>query len=480
MIAANIGRKFLNAYNEKYNSKFSAKDFFIEIYWEIFYNHKKYMQWITNSPFVQGITTSDTGEYAIEIKKVKLNDNDKIECAFNEAYSCYGKDRITKKTDNKKKTIVILLKNDTVLRLKKLNEFTEKILANEADASIAIGFPSLDITATTSGQITNMHLPLKEEDVYLSWIGSGFGIGVRSGLSIFFDNKQILLDIYDGWQLYRNYLNQTPKLRGNQINTWNGQWIAHRYNEQKYDPNNPTASYNPFDTKKDGTMELNTQSWVNILVGISRNYSNTIETSYVYNLGQTNITVGFIPFELPQIKYPFDLYAKYFNKTKNDIVENLFGSAIGFSKACQMGAIGVNAMEPKGFRDCLEKGSLPKYNPKDEEKTINFNTYQIWLLAMLNNEQLWEEAQKIATTLNSYSKSDKNAKTKKSQEVSNLLISVNKKQFIENLVPLVKEGTDVSLLSEIGKMINAMPIDNVPYFLTLIRFQYAVINNIKS
>jgi hypothetical protein len=49
MIAANIGRIFLNAYNEKFNSNFTAKDFFIEKYFTLFFDHEKYMQWVTNS-----------------------------------------------------------------------------------------------------------------------------------------------------------------------------------------------------------------------------------------------------------------------------------------------------------------------------------------------------------------------------------------------------------------------------------------------
>jgi hypothetical protein len=149
---------------------------------------------------------------------------------------------------------------------------------------------------------------------------------------------------------------------------------------------------------------------------------------------------------------------------------------MGFTQACQMGSIGVNALEPKGFRDCFRKGTIPKYNNTDEEKAINFNTYQIWLLAMLNNEKLWEKAQQIAITLNSYSISDKNAKKVKSQEVSNLLASVNKKQFIDGLTTLVKGSQETDNLTEIAELINLMSIDNIPYFLTLIRFQYSVVN----
>jgi hypothetical protein len=434
MIAANIGKIFLDAYNEKYQSNYTAKEFFVEKYYNIFFNHNKYMMSAGNSPLENPKISWDkmrTGQIPYETVE-KRND------------------RFTKTVD--------------------------KIDAGPADASIAIGFPTLDLTATTSGQVTKLDLQFKTDDIYLSWIGSGLGIGVQSGLSLLFSNKQILLDLFEGWQVYRDYLNSTPGLRGNQINTWNGQWIAHRYDKLSYDESSPTASFNPFGAMKDGGMEVNTQSWTKVLIGIARNYPETSLTAYVYSLGQMNITVGFVPFNLPRIRQPFELYDKYFGTTKREQVEQLFGTAIGFTKACQMGAIGVNALEPKGFMDSMDKGVVPKYNPTDEEKTINFNTYQIWLLAMLNNEQLWEKAQQIATTLNTYSLSEKNAKKVKSQEVTNLLASVNKKQFIESLIEIVTGSPETDQLTEIAEIIHTMPVDNVPYFLTLIRFHFAVIN----
>lgn len=434
MIAANIGKIFLDAYNEKYQSNYSAKEFFVEKYYGIFFRHNKYMMSAGNSPL----------------------ENPKI------SWDKMRKEQIPYETDEKR--------ND------RFTKTVEKIDAGPADASVAIGFPTLDLIATTSGQVTNLDLPIKTDDIYLSWIGSGLGIGVQSGLSLLVSNKVILLDIFEGWQVYRDYLNNTPSLRGNQINTWNGQWIAHRYDKLSYDASNKTASFNPFGTMKDGGMEVNSQSWTKVLIGISRNFPETSLTAYVYSLGQMNITVGFVPFYLPRIRQPFELYNKYFGTTKREQVEQFFGTALGFTKACQMGAIGVNALEPKGFRDCLEKGIIPKYNPENEEKAINFNTYQIWLLSMLNNEQLWEKAHQIATILNTYSLSDKNARKVKSQEVKNLMASVNKKQFIESLIEILKGSTETEQMAEIAELIHAMPVDNVPYFLTLIRFQYAVIN----
>lgn len=427
MIATNIGRLFLEAYNEKFKSNYNAKEFFVEKYYETFFNHGKYMQWVTNSPFVQGIKkgVSPTGAE----RKLKLE---------------------------------VLI---------------DKISNNEADASIAIGFPSLDLNASTSGQITNMNLALKEDDVYLSWIGGGLGVGVQSGLSIFFPNKQILMDLYDGWELYRDYLNKTPALRGNQINTWNGQWLSHRYNKIAFNPKNPVASFSPFGTMKDGGMEIMTQAWTEVLVGIARTYPDSSLTAYVYSLGQTNITIGFIPFALPRIRQPYELYDKYFGTTNSDQIKSLFGTEIGFTQACQMGAIGVNALEPKGFKDYIKKGLIPKYNNSNEEKKINFNTYLIWLLAMLNNEQLWEQSQQIAKTLSEYIKSLSDTTSTRRREVEMLLSSVNKKQFIDGLTTIVVNNQQVQQINKIAESIHMLPVDNVPYFLTLIRFQYAVISN---
>jgi hypothetical protein len=353
----------------------------------------------------------------------------------------------------------------------------EKVSAGNPEASIAIGFPALEMTAGTSGQITHMDLPMAEEDVYLSWIGSGFGIGVQGGLSMFFDNARILLDLFDGWSWYRERLNRIPQLRGNQINTWNGQWIAHRYNPQTYDVDDPMASFLPDGQTKDGGIEIVTVLWTKVLLGIARSFPDTVEVAYVYRLDKMNTTIGFIPFELPKIRKPYDLYPKYFTPANPDLVESLFGTEMGFYKVCQMGAVGVTALEPKGFRDCFTQGTVPKYvGDTDEIKTIYFNTYQIWLLAMLNNGQLWDQAQEIAELLCDYAGQEKSAKTTRSREAETVVKSLTKRQFIDSLEKLVELCSDVDRLSRIAEIVHKMQEENVPYFLTLIRFRYAVEN----
>ena len=425
MIAAIIGKKFLLAFNRRFGTHYDAKTFFAEQYFPLFFDHEKYMQWVTNSPFVQGIKK---GKYPTASE-----------------------------------------------RRERLRILQEKIEKEEADASIAIGFPSLDLTATTSGQITNLKLPVSREDVYLSWIGSGFGVGVQGGLSILFEQEQILMALYEGWQIYREYLERMRGLRGNQINTWNGQWLAHYFSDS-FIEDEPLIGFQPFAAKEEG-YEVVTRSWTGILISIARKIKDGRMMGYVYSLGQTNTTVGFIPFVLTEIRRTVDLYVRLFGMKDAGKAEHLFGTAYGFLRSCQMGMIGVSALEPKGLKEYMEKGKMPVYNAEDEEKRINFYTYIIWILAMLNNEDLWEKSREIAQMLYTYVLEDKKSNKTRSNQVNEILKETSKKMFLNGLLEIVPKTADVKLMEETGKLIHMMPVDNIPYFLTLIRFNYALICN---
>src|SRR5690554_6516685 len=110
MITTLVGKTFLKAYNEKYNQNYSAKDFFENVYFELFFNHPKYMQWVTNSPFVQ----------------------------------------------MKKGQKPHLLSIDE--RLEKLENLYSKIEIDIPDASFAIGFPASETKgfASTSGLVSDI------------------------------------------------------------------------------------------------------------------------------------------------------------------------------------------------------------------------------------------------------------------------------------------------------------------------------------
>ena len=137
-------------------------------------------------------------------------------------------------------------------------------------------------------------------------------------------------------------------------------------------------------------------------------------------------------------------------------------------------------MEPKGLEEYVSAKKIPKYKKDDTKQTILFNTYITWIIAMLNNEELWLKAQEFATVLQNFSKGDKQAKTSNSRKVDEVIKATNKMSFINSLVDIVSSCTDSEAISEIASVVNTMPTENVPYFLTLVRFQYAKINNTQT
>ena len=151
--------------------------------------------------------------------------------------------------------------------------------------------------------------------------------------------------------------------------------------------------------------------------------------------------------------------------------ESMWGTAYGFRTACTAGAIGIRAMEPKGLRDYMENRKTIKA-PKNEEETIKTNVYKIWILAMLNNDELWEKSQELARLLDAASTdTDKQLSTKRKNLVGNLLAATNKKQFVAAATEVAKYVEDRERFKDFVKEVHDMPTDNVPYFLTLLRFQ---------
>ena len=435
MITSNIGKIFLEAYNEENGTSYDARTFFLEQFYPLFFDQNKQMMYVINSPFVQQLPSCRDC-----IKGIKSFE-------------------------------------DIEQRAKRLNAFIEKVENNDADMSIAIGYPSIEVNAKTSVQVTDLKMNTSKEDIFLSWIGGALGITVSGGVSILFSHKNILLDIFKGWKFYRKALNETLMLDGNKINSWNGQWLFHYYDQREYEEENPLANFAPYKVDKDGIIGIETQTWTKILIGISRKYDNSQLLGYIYSFGQTNTTVGFVPFDLSQIRRPIHLYKKMFGMYNSRNAEDLWGTAIGFKTACTYGVIGIKAMEPKGLRDYVyPKGNkAPKQPkaPKNENEQTNFNVYKIWILAMLNNDDLWEKSQELAELLNDAScNKNKSISTKPKNLVEAMLAATNKKLFVEAATEVIPFIDKIDEFKGLVKEIHGMPTDNVPYFLTLLRFQY--------
>lgn len=423
MITSNVGKLFLDAYNKKTGKQYNAKQFFIEVFYPLFFDHNKYMMTGGNS--------------ALENPKIKWKDMILNKIPF--------------ETKEKRK--------------ERFNKFVDKIAEGKADASVAIGYPAMNELASTSGQVSNNTSLATEDEAYLSWMGAGLGVGVEGGQVLLFLNEKILLDIFEGWKFYREYLENNDKLDCRQVTTWNGQWLAYRYSDE-YNPSLPQAEILPENDKD--LLKIPTISWVNVLLGITIHSELKLSRllAYIYNIGQTNTTYGFIPFILGDIKKPYKLYEKYFGIINKDIV-NLWGLSLG--KACEDGIIGVKAMKP----DKLESKFNEVKNYKGKSIKVNeLRAYISWVMAMLNNEELWNKAEVFAKELKEYVKNSVRATTGRQNKVENILKSCNKKSFIGVISEIKADFPKQEMLYEICKIVNDMPYQNVGYFIILIKFHY--------
>jgi len=430
MITAVVGKTFLEAYNNKYDKSLTPKDFFVEEYFELFYNHPKYMQWVTNSPFVQ------------------MKAGQKV-------YSLTREDR-----------------------LEKLNSLHEKVNSELPDASFALGFPASEAKefASTSGLVSDITIPSNETEIYLSWIGSGLGIGVAGGYTLLFDDPQITLQTYEGWKVYRKYLNDPTleKLRGNQIGTWNGQWLTYSLSED-FDNNFDFSILVDKKIFSIDSEEANTINWSRLFFSLSQLYPDKLLTAYIYGFGQTNKTIGFIPFQLKsgtQIKHVYKtLFGNDSIIPKNDF-ESLFGMHI--KRACEMGSIGLRTLRPEALTKYMNGSNNLSF--KKEEDKINYYVFKTWLITMLskNKEELIEYTPELAKVILKYRNSGKGTSHITFVE-KELWGSRTKKGFIENLTIMVKdlELDDLIAIKNLKNEIHLMTNEEFGYFATLLKFDYA-------
>lgn len=434
MITTLIGKTFLKAFNDKYSKAYSAKEFFEKEYYELFFNHPKYMQWVTNSPFVQ------------------------------------------MKSGQKPEKLTV------AERLEKLQNLYAKASGEMADASFAIGYPASETKeyASTSGLVSDVLIETTEDDVYYSWMGSGLGIGVAGGFTLLINDANILLETYEGWSCYRKYLNDDAleKLRGNQINSWNGQWLTYKLGKDFRDDFDFVELSKPsIDIFKveNNLVEVNTVNWSNLFFSLSNFYPEKTLNAYVYSFGQTNKTIGFIPIYLKSGRRIVDVFKKLFHSEKafeTKEFQSLFGMHI--KRACELGNIGLNALRP----DSLKKYMYEEKNIsfKKEEDTINYQSYKTWLVAMLskNKEEITDYTLEIAKLIQRYRLGAKGTERKTLIE-KKLFGETSKKVFINALAEMVEGSSveDAQKLKDLKDEIHLMTNEEFGYFNTLMKFDYA-------
>ncbi|MGB0931455.1 MAG: hypothetical protein ACPGVB_11795 [Chitinophagales bacterium] len=465
MYTSYIGNKFLKIYREKNNlpDDYTARQFFDEELFPLFFDNAQHLMHVGNSPFFQKPTKKAVEEHGSKANAQLFNLHSKIE-------------------------------------------------EGVPSGAIFVGYGAENREATSSGQITSMPFDFEANEIYASWIGQALAIGVSGGLAIQIDDKKILWTLHKGWEYYRKYLSQTPNLKDKQIETWNGHWLNHAFGEY-FHANNPLAEFDPKPEKVLGKLAIPTIDWIKVVFALSRQYPKQTITAYVYNLSQTNTTLGFINLQLPKvrnlIRLKGELYTLPKERQNHKNFEQMYSTFYNLKNACKLGIIGLKALEPSKLRAFMPSGTA-KYaqgkdykfsNPNIKEKkketaedfevrkqkatdkykgeVINFQIFKTWIIAMLNNKkQLNALAVEVAQALIDFEEKSRNSETGRGKSTQNRLSedvksSKSLKLFIENLTTLMKKYKEGAVIFKKAKdAVIELPSDLFPLFITLIRFEY--------
>lgn len=436
MYTAYIGRRLVDLLNVRDQNQRSVTEFFSGEYFNLFFDDERYLQHVNNSKFDQ-------------------------------AYKQKGKSPLTPS-----------------LRASVLVAQQNRIENDAPDGSFFLGGAAAEVTAGTSGQVTDIQLPVSPDEVYASWIGAALGIGVSGGMNVLVDNDEVLLALYDGWKFYRRFLSQSPDLKPHQVNTWNGWWITNVF-RYGYDPANP-FEHQPDVDNAAGSSALKTQKWVKVVFSIARKLGDKINlTTYVYALSQMNTTVGFIQIKLTEIvsverELSRQLFAQR-HGLNSDNIDDLYSTEMGFQKACTLGAIGIQTLEPESLREYMPKPAgggkpLKSLRTLEDSLWITYTIYQTWLIAMLDNQQLLTLSEQIAQMLASITDVSQRGKTTNRNLVLGLVESESRPKFISQLAKLADAAPEQhELLNQAGNTITTLPITQMPLFMALLKLKYAIV-----
>lgn len=438
MYTSYIGKKFLNLYRQKHelSDDFSARQFFDEVMFPLFFDSEDHLMHVHGSSFFQ-----------------------KVPDRF----------LVTGKTKQQ-------------FQLERLHR---DIADGKISGSTYVGYAAGGMDATTSGQVTSLQMDISNDDMYASWIGQGMGIGVSGGLVMLLDEAEILWILYEGWAVYRKYLSQTPNLKDKQIETWNGHWLSH-VTGKSYDPETPLFDFNITPEVVLGKLAISTIDWVKVVFALSKVFPNETITAYAYNLSQTNTTLGFVNIQLPDVSYLKELYRVLYamGEGNNKDMVGLYSTFFTFKNACKLGVIGLTALEPDKLRQYMPVGTREYASGKDfkfgDESTVyQFQIFKTWIIAMLNNKkELNALAEQLAQALINFETEAATSEKARGKAVQGRLsdevkASKTLREFIDNLTEImVKHPSEASVFKDVKDAVIALPADLFPLFVTLVRFEY--------
>jgi hypothetical protein len=178
----------------------------------------------------------------------------------------------------------------------------------------------------------------------------------------------------------------------------------------------------------------------------------------------------------PEVQRLFEFYPKIFaqsNVLKNKNLEAIYKAEMNFERASTLGVIGLRALEPSDLRKYMEDKKL-----KEDINEITISNYKLWIIAMLNKEEILYLAKEAAQQLyNYFDRSEKGTRNKREQVVKEILTSRRRESLFDALNNLSDSDLQYALwvkrISD-NVMLNIAP-DNIHLFVTLIKTEYNAI-----
>lgn len=430
MYTSYIGLKFLEIYNRRTKNNFTASQFFEKEMFPIFFDDVRHLMHVSNSPFFQSPAE----------KELKLSGLSK---------SMYQYENLKKKV--------------SLVDAGKEN----------ADASIYVGFAANGPDQTTAGQVSDIAWTLTSDELYASWIGNALSARVEGSQCLLFDSEIVLWHLFEGWTVYRKFMQPVKAMEGRQIETWNGYWLAKGQDDRI--PSPPV---------KNGRLE--TYPWIEVIARLLEWHAGEILPTYIFSLGQTNTTYGFINIHLPQIQRlrqaRFEIKNAFFSMSDESEVNfwQQYEPEFSLREVCQLGEIGLRGLRPKDYGKMVDGSfSALKFNDKNRHTLLNI---QIWILAMLNNKS---DLQKLAADLakeliaaESSGSAKGRGKTSDSVDAKALFEAKGITSFVTTLTDfLEKRDHAADVCRSVVDQSIRIPFELFPLFKALLRFEYVFLKS---
>lgn len=426
MYTSYIGKKFLKWYNKEFQSSHTAEEFFDKFMFPLFYDSEKLFMHVQNSPFFQ---KSMNGGF-----------------------------------------------KDKQIRIEAREELKNKLKAGKIDGSTYVGFAAAKPDATTAGQLTSNLFAPDLEEAYASWIGAACGIAVEQGYTFLIDEEKLMPHILDSWKQYRVALGDVRDLADKQLPTWNGVYMINYLNQDSDiplpDPDSKSKRYIPV-------------KWVDLVFALAQKFPNQVMNTFIYQMGQTNLTYGIIPVKLPEVTILLDLYDKY--TASNDAIAgehlaNLYNTQFGFEAICQSGSIGVKQLKPASLIHEMDRARNKKRKKlSKEEIKINYHLFTIWITAMINKPNVMEITEVVAKELIQFRKSGPGITTKRQTLVDNLPKAKSKPEFLRYLSAIINSDTQFTKTSkDLVNLVDELPYESFRYLVELLNYHIIYFDNIKE